>query len=55
MVEKAMARFDGGGGGGLCTLKVLLLHPASKIIAADSRVRIHRLVATANLLRVAKK
>jgi len=42
-----------GGGGGFCTLKVLPLlpHPASTEISVDeSRMRIHRLFTTANLL-----
>jgi hypothetical protein len=42
------------GGGGFVTLNVLLPHPAnSEAIAAESKRRIHRLVTTSNLLRVA--
>jgi hypothetical protein len=51
---KAMLSVDAGAGGGFCTLKVLLPpHPANTaIIAAGRRERIHRLVATANLLEL---
>ncbi|MGO9403035.1 MAG: hypothetical protein ACLPVW_06130 [Terriglobales bacterium] len=53
-VVTEMESVDGGGGGGFCGLKVLLLpHPASTaIVAAGRRERIHRLVATANLLEL---
>src|SRR5208337_3463954 len=47
-----MLAWDCGGGGGFCTFAVLPPHPASnEIIAAAKRKRIHRLVATADLLR----
>jgi hypothetical protein len=51
----AMEIVCAGGGGGFWGLKVLVLpHPASiAIIATGRRERIHRLVGTANLLRVA--
>jgi len=53
-VVTEMESVDGGGGGGFCGLKVLLPpHPASTAIAAAGRrERIHRLVATANLLEL---
>src|SRR5208283_4033931 len=48
-----MLAWDCGGGGGFCTFAVLPPHPASnEIIAAAKRKRIHRLVATADLLEL---
>jgi hypothetical protein len=46
-----MVTLGGGGGGGFWTLAVLPPHPTNKeSIAAAKRKRIHRWVATADLL-----